>query len=330
MQIDLRTVSIKPLRNTFDHLVRRFGDKPASRYQEGSYDIQATHNLQYRPLWDPERQLHDPGRTAIVMGDWYDFKDPRQYYYGTYTLTRSRQQESAESNFEFVETRGLLAQLSAEDRQRALDVLMPLRHAAWGANMNNTGICGDGYGTLITQPCMFAAMDNLGVAQYLTRAGLALNDTEALEAGREAWMKGEAWQPLRRNVERMLVTRDWFELMVAQNFVADGLLYPLVFEQFVDTRLTARGGAGVSMMCAFITEWHAEMRKWIDSVIRIAAKESDANRAQLTAWTKTWRDRNVEALAPIAARAFDEDAGKVLDTVVQSFNARAAKLGLDL
>ena len=41
MQIDLRTVSIKPLRNTFDHLVRRFGDKPASRYQEGSYDIQA-------------------------------------------------------------------------------------------------------------------------------------------------------------------------------------------------------------------------------------------------------------------------------------------------
>ena len=49
MQIDLRTVSIKPLRNTFDHLARRFGDKPASRYQEGSYDIQADANLQYRP-----------------------------------------------------------------------------------------------------------------------------------------------------------------------------------------------------------------------------------------------------------------------------------------
>ena len=26
MQIDLRTVAIKPLRNTFDHLVERFGD----------------------------------------------------------------------------------------------------------------------------------------------------------------------------------------------------------------------------------------------------------------------------------------------------------------
>jgi phenol hydroxylase P0 protein len=39
MHIDLRTVSIQPLRQTFDHLARRFGDKPSSRYQEGSYDI---------------------------------------------------------------------------------------------------------------------------------------------------------------------------------------------------------------------------------------------------------------------------------------------------
>ena len=28
MQIDLRTVTIEPQRQTFDHLARRFGDKP--------------------------------------------------------------------------------------------------------------------------------------------------------------------------------------------------------------------------------------------------------------------------------------------------------------
>ncbi|MCB1887148.1 MAG: aromatic/alkene monooxygenase hydroxylase subunit beta [Rhodocyclaceae bacterium] len=330
MQIDLRTVSIKPLRNTFDHLARRFGDKPASRYQEGSYDIQADANLQYRPTWEPEHELHDPGRTRIVMADWYAFKDPRQFYYGTYTLTRARQQESAESNFDFVDSRCLLGQLAEEDRQLALDVLMPLRHAAWGANMNNTGICADGYGTLITQPCMFAAMDNLGVAQYLTRVGLALGDTDALVAGREAWMNDDAWQPLRRLVENTLVTRDWFELLVAQNFVSDGLLYPLVYEQFVDTKLNGRGGAGVSMMCAFMTEWHGEMRKWSDAVIKVAAKESDANRALLSEWTRTWRDRCAEALAPVADRAFGDEAAAILDTVTQSFNDRAAKLGLDL
>ncbi len=30
MEIDLRTVAIKPVRQTFDHIARRFGDKPAS------------------------------------------------------------------------------------------------------------------------------------------------------------------------------------------------------------------------------------------------------------------------------------------------------------
>ena len=41
MQIDLRTVSIKPLRHTFDNIARRIGaDKPASRYQEGTLDMQ--------------------------------------------------------------------------------------------------------------------------------------------------------------------------------------------------------------------------------------------------------------------------------------------------
>ncbi len=184
MQIDLRTVSIQPLRQTFDHLARRFGDKPASRYQEGSYDIQAAENLHYRPTWDPEQALYDTGITRIVMQDWYALKDPRQFYYSTYTLARARQQDSMEANFSFVESRGLTDLLPTELRQIALDLLVPLRHAAWGANQNNTFICGYGYGTTFTQPCIYHAMDNLGIAQYLSRLGLLLGGTEALELAR--------------------------------------------------------------------------------------------------------------------------------------------------
>ena len=96
MQIDLRTVAIKPQRNTFDHLARRFGDKQANRYQEATYDVQPSKNLHYRPSWDPERQLWDASRTAVVMEDWYAFKDPRQFYYATWTNARERQQEHTE------------------------------------------------------------------------------------------------------------------------------------------------------------------------------------------------------------------------------------------
>jgi len=330
MQIDLRTVSIKPQRATFDYLVRRFGDKPASRYQEGSYDIQADANFQYRPSWDPEHELHDAARTQVVMKDWYAFKDPRQFYYGAWTLTRARHQEATESNFEFVESRGLASQLDETEARRTLDVLMPLRHVAWGGNMNNTAICADGYGTLITQPCMFHAMDQLGVAQILTRVGLVVGDVPDLEVGRKAWMEDPNWQPLRQLVEKTLVTRDWFELFVAQNLVIDGLLYPLIYDRFVDQRLAARGGAGVSMLCAFMTEWFGETKRWVDAVIKVAASESPENRALLSGWTTSWRDATAAALAPIAGIALGADATEVLDTVVSAFNERAAKAGLSL
>lgn len=69
MQIDLRTITIEPKRQAYDHLVARFGDKPASRYQEGTYDIQAVENLHYRPTWDPDQELYDPNLSRIRMAD---------------------------------------------------------------------------------------------------------------------------------------------------------------------------------------------------------------------------------------------------------------------
>ncbi len=131
MQIDLRTVTIKPLRQTFDNIARRIGaDKPASRYQEGTLDMQQTANFHYRPTWDPEHDIYDASRTAIKMADWYAFKDPRQFYYGAYTLARAKQQDTAEANFDFVENRGLAATLP-ESRARRPCSSCCCRCATW-------------------------------------------------------------------------------------------------------------------------------------------------------------------------------------------------------
>ena len=81
MQYELKTQIIEPLRPTFDHLVARYGNKPATRYQEGTVDLQATENFHYRPTWDPEHELYDPNYSAFKLTDPYSFLDPRQYYY---------------------------------------------------------------------------------------------------------------------------------------------------------------------------------------------------------------------------------------------------------
>jgi len=331
MHIDLRTVSIKPLRQTYDHVARRIGgDKPASRYQEGTFDLQATHNFHYRPTWDPQHEIFDASRSAIRMADWYAFKDPRQFYYGAYALARAKQQDTAEGNFDFVEGRGLADELPAALRDTVLKLLVPLRHVAWGSNMNNAAICAYGYGTAFTQPCVYQAMDQLGIAQYLTRIGLLLGDVAVLDEAKAAWMDDDAWQGLRRYVEDSFVLKDPFELYVAQNVALDGLLYPLVYETVIDGLLSAKGGTAVAMLTRFMTDWHGETKKWVDATVKTAAGESADNRLQLETWIAHWRGRAAEALLPVARIALDEDAEAVLADTLQQFDARLAKAGVAL
>ncbi len=331
MHIDLRTVAIKPLRHTFDHVARRLGgDKPASRYQEGTFDLQATHNFHYRPTWDPAHEIFDPARSAIRMADWYALKDPRQFYYGAYTLARAKQQDTAEASFEFVDARGLADAMPDALKATALRLLVPLRHVAWGANMNNASICAYGYGTAFTQPCIYQAMDQLGIAQYLTRIGLLLGGAEALDEGKRAWMEDAAWQGLRRYVEDSFVIRDPFELHVAQNVVLDGLLYALVFETLVDDVLAGRGATPVAMLTRFMTDWFGETRKWVDSTVKTVAAESADNAGLLRQWSTHWRDRAAAALLPVARLVDAERADALLEDVVQQFDARLAKAGVTL
>src|SRR5208283_15860 len=80
MTIQIKTIDIEPKRQTFGHVARRLGgDKPASRYQEATLDVQATANFHYKPLWEGEYWQYDTRKTAVVMEDWYNPLDPRQY-----------------------------------------------------------------------------------------------------------------------------------------------------------------------------------------------------------------------------------------------------------
>jgi phenol hydroxylase P1 protein len=330
MQIDLRTVSITPLRQTYNHIAERLGaDKPASRYIEGTMNVQPDANFHYRPTWDPQHELFDPRRTRLVMRDWYALKDPRQFYYGAYTQARARMQEVAEADFEFVEERGLADRYDDAARRKALDFYVPLRHVAWGANMNGAYQCAYGYGTAITQPCLYAGMDQLGIAQYLTRLGLLLGNQGELEAGKQAWLQAPAWQGLRRLVEDTWVLKDWFELFVAQNLVLDGVLFALAYKE-VDQVLSEQAGPVVSMLTRFQAEWGQDANKWVDAVMKVAAAESPENKELLSHWHAHWRGRVQQALAPIAELALGADGADALARSVAAVDGRMNKAGLTL
>lgn len=327
MTIEIRTRAVEPKRETFGHLARRFGrDRPATRYEEGTFDVQATDNFHYRPTWKPEFELYDPARTAIRMADWYALRDPRQYYYGNYNMARAAMSQAADRSLEFVEKRGLLDALTPECRSAVEDYLIPLRHVEWGANMNCGLIAEAGYGTAVTAAALFSAADHLGMAQVIGRIGLLLDGSTgaALARAKTAWLSAPPWQPVRRLVEDTLVIGDWFEVLVAQNLALDGILYPLVYDRF-----DVRGGDTISILCEFIVDWYAEHSRWVDAMISVAASESDANRTRLCDWFATWAARARDAYLPLARRVLGDEAGDAAVTAVHAgLAARAVRLGL--
>ncbi|TAM28992.1 MAG: phenol hydroxylase [Rhodanobacter sp.] len=330
MQVDIKTSGIQPIRQTFSHIARRFGaDKPATRYQEATLDLQPTVNFHYKPLWQPQYELYDARRTAIVMADWYAFRDPRHYYYGVYVQARAKQQEVQESNFEFVERRGMLRDAAETDRALLARLLVPLRHYEWGANMNNSAVVAYGYGAAITQAAHFHTMDRLGLAQYVTRIGLLLdgNGTAVLEQAREDWLGEPCWQDIRACMEKLFVTADWFEVLLVQNFLFDGLVYPLAMNR-LEQVLAPQAASGYALSTEFAKSWYGENVRWMDASLRTAAAESPANAALLKQWIEHWLPALIDAFRPWASAAFDEQAEAALAEAAGELVARAAQAGI--
>lgn len=331
MTIEIKTASIQPRRHTYANVARRIGaDKPASRYDESMFDLQATGAFHYRPTWAPEYDLFDAKRTAIVLEDWHVLRDPRQFYYGTYTIARSRMMEAAEKAFAYAERRSHISGLAEGWASVVQHYLLPLRHYEWGANMNNCNITDIGFGSAITEAAMFATMDRLGIAQVISRIGLLLDGGtgSSLITAKTTWVSNVSWQGLRHAMEDLFVAPDWFEVFVAQNLVMDGLIYPLVYRAFDDAG-QSQGGGAISPLTEFMLDWYDETSRWVDAVIGAAAKESPANALHLSRWASTWAARVRDALQPLAQDVLGDAAGGVLDALMADLATRSRKIGLE-
>jgi phenol hydroxylase P1 protein len=328
MTVQIKTVDITPKRNTFGHIARRLGgDKPASRYQEATLDIQATANFHYKPLWEPQFWTYDTRKTAVVMEDWYKPLDPRQYYYATYNIARANMNQAVERNFTFVEERGLFNKISETARAALARGLLPLRHLHWGGNMNMAEICQRGYGTAITAPAIFSAGDQLGMAQIISRIGLVLDQQtgDSLDAAKQTWLTDPAWQETRKLIEDSFVERDWFQLFVAQTLGVNGVLLGFAYQNAEPA--WADAALPVALLTEFMCDWRAEEARWSDHVIKTVAAESEANKALISQWASLWIGRATAAAKGLSI-ALLNDTGAGADAAGAAVLKKAASLGL--
>ena len=324
MGYELRTMVVEPKRQTFDPLVARFGDRPATRYQEGSFDVQATEHFHYRPTWDPAHELYDTDYSALKLTDAYSYADPRQYYYATYVTDAAARYDAFAQTLGYIEDRRLLDRLPEEWRLLLTGALIPLRHYEQGAQLISSEAARFSYGTTISQAATYAAFDRIGNAQLYSLVGLALagGASNTLTEAKENWLFAPSLQPMRKMVEELLVEKDWATGLVGLELL-DAQLYPLLFTQ-LDERALSGGAMAYSLIAQHMSDWYKSQKKWLTPLFKAWTADptyGEANKKVLGDIVSHWHGPASAAVRAIA----DEIAGAGIPAVVNAAERGAAE-----
>lgn len=319
MQFELRQQVIEPLRQTFTPLIARYGDRSATRYEEGSVGIQSTEHFHYRPLWDPQHDIYDADYSALKLTDPDGYTDPRQFYYTPYVINRAALHEAFGRNLTYVVDRGLLGKMPQAWQDLVAKTVLPLRYYESGAQLINVEGGRFAYGTTVEQVFTYASFDRIGNAQILSRIGIALgeNSDAVLATTKPAWMDDPKLQDLRRLIEELLVDKDWAVSNVGLD-LCDRLLFPLLTAHLDEAALM--GGAGAySLLAQQLGVWWADQRKWFDPLIKAWVNDPEHGKANTEVLQATVAKIMPQATAAVSDLAGDMDA--LVDTGAQAFVA---------
>lgn len=322
MQYELRQQVIEPVRQTFTPLVKRYGERPATRYEEGSVGIQSTEHFHYRPLWDPQHDIYDADYSALKLSDPDAYTDPRQFYYTPYVVNRAALHEGFGRNLSYVVDRELLTKMAQPWQDLIAKTVLPLRYYESGAQLINVEGGRFAYGTTIEQVFTYASFDRIGNAQILSRIGIALgeNSDSVLVTSKPAWLDSAGLQGLRRLIEELLVEPDWG----LSNFgldLCDRLIFPLLTAHLDEAALL--GGAGVySLLIQQLGAWWTDQRKWLNPLISAWVNDPEHGAANVEALQATVASRLPQATAAVIDLAQEMDA--IADVGAEKFVASTA------
>ena len=119
------------------------------------------------------------------------------------------------------------------------------------------------------------------------------------DGSRDAWQSDPAWQPLRTVVERLLVTYDWGEALVALNLCVK----PAVDELFTTRLALFAEGQGDYPDAQWLRSlgedcaWH---RAWTTRLLRLLVDSDPGARSAVTEWVGRWKPLAEEAVLGLA------------------------------
>jgi toluene monooxygenase system protein E len=285
-------------------MLRTYWHLEAARRVPSEYEI-ASSRLLHHPqvgfeVRTPVSAFYQSHESALVVSDWERFSDPRALTYGAYVQNRA----ASESH-----VRQLLREpgpVSSEWSDLGSRTLAVLRFPLHGLQMIAAYVGQMAPSGKLAIAAAFQAADQLRRVQTFSyRAAQLASDVQALGArSRRDWEDEPAWQPLRRVVERLLVTYDWAEALVAMNLVLEPALGAAL------TRLVraAENGKDTSFALALAAmardgAWHVE---WASEALRVALDDRPENAEIVREWRARWEPLALEAVAGFAVAVAEE------------------------
>jgi toluene monooxygenase system protein E len=286
---------------TYWHL-RDLGRKP------NDYDI-ATTKLLYYPgrgglevktpagAWMLARQAACP----LKIDDWDRFRDPRETTYARYVAMQHEREIFVDGLLRSVDDTGYDARLSARWLATLARVIGPLRYPVHGLQMAAAYVGQGAPGGRIVVACAMQAGDEMRRIQRLAYRMRQLQVTYP-DFGRDAkaiWQDDPQWQPLRRAIERLLVTYEWGEAFAALNLA----IKPAFDDAFGERLALAADREGDDVLAKILrsladdTAWH---RAWSAALVEACIAHDAANAAIFGDWIAAWKPTADAAVAPFS------------------------------
>jgi toluene monooxygenase system protein E len=283
--------------------LRTYSHLAEARRIPGEYDI-ATSRVSYHHTRGLEVELPfggwyaRHGAEATLPGvDWEAFADPERLTYRRYTALRAEHESFVGQLFARLDDAPSPSPAALDAFDQAV---APLRYPIHGLQMvaaylGQLAPCGR-----VAIACAFQAADEIRRLQHVAyRMGqLRRQHPERPETSRARWQEDAAWQPLRRLVERLLVTWDWTEA-----FAALQLGIKPALDDWMAGRLAAcLHGHGEHLFAEVLTATAGDARwsrAWSEALLALVTAAAPEPAAQLSAHGARWRDEASAAIATV-------------------------------
>lgn len=285
---------------TYSHLLQQ-------KRKASDYEIVCSDLLYYpqrgfevnTPLaqWYENHQRGSP----LKCKNWEQFYDPRETTYTKYTNLQKEKEIFVDGVFASIDETEYDNGISESWLDILALMVAPLRYPWHGFQMIASYIGQLAPSGRIVITSMFQAADEM---RRIQRVAYRIRQLQATHSGfgldsQSIWEKMPLWQPLRKVIEKLLVTYDWGESLIALNFVVKPLVDSLFIRHFGNLSRSENDELLGEIFYSIGEDcrWH---KQWNEALMRTVILDTPENGQIILEWSKKWYPLAIQAVTPFA------------------------------